>query len=163
MDTGVRTLGRFAWWGVSHGPLWGVGAMLLARLLPEGRGRTGYAMWVDLLAGAGLGLVLGLLVGLLVGVACLLADHVPHWLLDAPDYVAVLVVVAVAALAQRELAGSPDVVLTLLAVVALALPAAFDAALMAPVLLHPTRDPALTTAHPASHLPTRWLRLLPHR
>jgi len=160
VDTGVRVLRRFARWGLLHGAVWGVTALLLVRLLPDGASHTGHGLPYDVVVGAGVGLVLGPLVGLLVGIVCLIATQLPRWLLDAPDYVAVAVVIAVAALVQGALGAADDTLLTLLTVGALALAAAADAALSAPALLYPAE---VTPTPVRLSYAGRLSRLLPHR
>jgi hypothetical protein len=139
VDTGVRVLRRFVRWGCLHGPVWGAITMLLAHLLPDGAGRTGRGLPTDILVGALVGLVVGPLIGFLVGSVCLIADRLPRWLLDAPDYVAIATVVAAAAIAELEL-GTVDGVVAWLTVGCLALAPAADAALVAPALLHPSES-----------------------
>ncbi|HSK28215.1 MAG TPA: hypothetical protein VK894_14995 [Jiangellales bacterium] len=93
----------------------------------------------SVLAGAALGLVGGPALGVLVGLTCLVADHAPKWILDAPDYVAVsTVLVVVGAVAWPVLAPSRDsLLLGLIAVLVLSLAPAVDAARNAETLLHP--------------------------
>ncbi|HEX6196763.1 MAG TPA: hypothetical protein VFZ37_12690 [Jiangellaceae bacterium] len=72
------------------------------------------------------------------------ADHAPRWLLDAPDYVAVLTVVAVIGLATWPLLSLVDASAsaTLLGIVLLAGAPIIDAARTAPKLLRPSEDGA---------------------
>jgi MFS family permease len=146
--------------------------MLLASLLPEGAPRTGRGLLVDIVSGAVVGLLVGPVLGFVVGLVCLITHRLPRWLLDAPDYVAVATVVAVAAVVGLQLSTMDGLVLWL-TVGCVALPPAIDAALVAPALLQPTAEPpprmvqrrwlpAVGSFHLEIRLPG-WLRLLPHR
>ncbi len=155
MDTGVRTLGRFVRWGLVHGPAWGVLAMVLNSLLPEDVAAIGgQGLALDLLAGAAAGVVAGPVLGLIVGITCVAAAHLPRWLLDAPDYVAMAAVLGAAAVVVRPLENGNDPVLSLLALGAVALPAVIDAALSAASLLHPLHPEQLEARRPL-RLPAR--------
>jgi hypothetical protein len=162
VDTGVRILKRFVRWGSLHGPAWGGLAMLLAYLLPEGAGRTGHGLLLDIVAGVIVGVFAGPVVGFLVGLVCLAADRLPRWLLDAPDYVAMATVVAVVTVIELELGTVRGLVAWLL-IGCVALPGAVDAALVAPGLLHPRQaKPPRMVYQPGTRL-SSVLRLLPHR
>ena len=134
-----ETMGRFSRWGLVHGPVWGVVAAVV--------GGIPLSRLVEIpVAGAQLvtiGLVVGLTVGpflaIMVGVTCMAADHAPRWLLDAPDYVAVLTVFAVIGLAAWPLLSLVDASAsaTVLGVVLLASAPTIDAARSAPQLLRP--------------------------
>jgi hypothetical protein len=136
------TIGRFTHWGLTHGPVWGAAAALLGGI-PLSRLLSLPISEVELVA-LGLlgGLVGGPILAAMVGGVCLAADHVPRWILDAPDYVAVLTVVSVVALAawpmmrMNEAGGTTAV----LGVALLATAPTIDAAWSAPKLLHPRGD-----------------------
>jgi hypothetical protein len=162
VETGVRILKRFIRWGSLHGPAWGGLAMLLAHLLPEGAGRTGHGLLLDVGAGVVVGIFAGPVVGFVVGLGCVVADRLPRWLLDAPDYVAVATVFGVATVIELEV-GTVRGLAALLMVGCVALPAAVDAALVAPALLHPSDAPPPRAVYRPGIRLSSLLRLLPHR
>lgn len=137
------TMHRFTQWGIRHGPAWGILAAAIGAV-PLVRGTDLSLTFLELLvAGAVAGLVLGPLLGALVGAACLAAERVPRWLLDAPDYVAVVTVIGVVALIAwpaLQFAGAGTAI-TLLCVALLATPPTVDAARSVPHLLHPSPRP----------------------
>jgi len=134
-----ETIGRFSRWGLVHGPLWGVAAALIGGI-PLSRLVDFPVTEAQLIS---IGLIVGLIAGpflaIMVGVTCMAADHAPRWLLDAPDYVAVLTVLAVIGLAAWPLLSLVDASAsaTLLGVVLLASAPTIDAARSAPQLLRP--------------------------
>lgn len=135
------TIGRFARWGLIHGPVWGAAAALLA--LPASA-LLGLDVPVVRLLVIGLlsGLLGGPVLGALVGVVCIAADRAPKWIIDAPDYVAVLTVVSVVGLVAwptLEL-GQSGLAAGVLGVGLLGAAPAVDAANNAPALLHPDDD-----------------------
>ena len=133
-------VGRFARWGLAHGPWWGaLGGAVVAVPATALTSLPVESLLTAVLAGAALGLVAGPALGVLVGLTCLAADRAPKWILDAPDYVAVsTVVLVVGAVAWPLLHPSRDSLLVgLIAVVVLALAPAVDAARNAETLLHP--------------------------
>lgn len=138
------TIGRFSRWGLVHGPVWGVAAAVVG-VLPLSRLVEFPVSAAQLIA---IGLVVGLITGpflaIMVGATCMAADHAPRWLLDAPDYVAVLTVVAVIGLATWPLLSLVDASAsaTLLGIVLLAGAPIIDAARTAPKLLRPSEDGA---------------------
>ncbi len=162
VDTGVvRTLGRFVRWGLVHGPAWALLAMLLNALLPAHIAELGgQGLALDLLSAAAAGVVVGPVLGLIVGITCIAAAHLPRWLLDAPDYVAMVAVLGAAAVVVRPLEHGTDPVLSLLALGAVALPALVDAALSAASLLDP-QHAERPLVH--LHLPARRPLRLPAR
>jgi hypothetical protein len=133
------TIGRFARWGLMHGPVWGavaalLGGIPLSRLLAMPLSEA-ELIAIGLLAGA----IGGPILAIMVGATCLAADRAPRWLLDAPDYVAVLTVIAVVGIVAVPLltianAGGTT---TVLGVALLASAPTIDAARSAPHLLHP--------------------------
>lgn len=137
----VAVLSRFARWGVLHGPVWGLAAAIMALPLST---IFGYDLRPLPALGGGLlfGLLGGPLLGLFVGAACAAADRAPEWLLDAPDYVAVLAVVAVSAAIAWPLLdlGSATPVVAIVGLLLLAAVPVADAAYMAPRLLRPHRQ-----------------------
>jgi hypothetical protein len=137
---GRGTIGRFARWGLRHGPLWGAAAALLMLPLSTLAGFPGESL--SLAAAALLaGLAGGPLLGVLVGGVCLAADRAPKWLLDAPDYVAALTVIAVVGVVAWPVLGlgKAGLVAGALALIVLCVAPAVDAANSAPDLLHPPR------------------------
>lgn len=133
------TIGRFARWGLTHGPVWGtlaalIGAIPLSRILP-----MPFSPGELLVLGALCGLIGGPALAILVGAVCLAADRVPRWILDAPDYVAVLTVVGAVAMIAWPALRMADAGTTtaLLGVALLATAPTIDAARTAPRLLHP--------------------------
>lgn len=132
-------IARFARWGLAHGPVWGTVAAALGGI-PSARVLDLSVSYVELLVlGATFGLFGGPPLAVLVGLVCLAAERVPRWILDAPDYVAVLTVVGVVALITWPSFWLADASLAA-AALAVALTAAapsVDAARNAPQLLHP--------------------------
>jgi hypothetical protein len=134
-------VGRFARWGLSHGPWWGaLGGAVVAAPATALMSLPVEGLLTTVLAGTILGLLAGPALGVLVGLTCLAADRAPKWILDAPDYVAVsTVVLVVGTFAWPLLHPSMDGLLVgLIAVVVLALAPAVDAARNAETLLHPS-------------------------
>lgn len=93
----IAVIGRFAKWGVTHGPVWGLATALIALPLSAIFGYDIRPLPV-LAVGVLAGLAGGPALGAFIGAVCLAADHAPKWLLDAPDYVAILAVVGVSTL-----------------------------------------------------------------
>ncbi|MGH8825283.1 MAG: hypothetical protein ACRDVN_12500 [Jiangellaceae bacterium] len=142
------TIGRFARWGLRHGPVWGliaavVGGIPLATMLDAGISEVAIV-----LIGLTIGLAAGPVVGVVTGLTCAVADRVPKWILDAPDYVAVVAVTGlVGGLAWPTLdLGGRGVPLGVLGIVLLAGAPAIDAARSAPRLLRPATHTALAAA-----------------
>jgi hypothetical protein len=110
--------------------------------------------WLASPAGAlAIGTAAGPLVGLVTGLICVAADRAPKWILDAPDYVAVVAVtVLVGGLAWPALdLGSNGAPLGALGIALIAGAPAVDAARSAPLLLQPdatTPAQALAVAPP---------------
>jgi len=149
------TIGRFVHWGLRHGPVWGlvaaiVGGIPLAAFLDAGVSEVEIV-----LLGLTIGLAAGPLVGLVTGLMCTVADRAPKWILDAPDYVAVVAVTAfVGGLAWPTLdLGSSGAPLGALGIVLIAGAPAIDAARSAPRLLRPAPPSAL--AKPVEVAPPR--------
>jgi hypothetical protein len=143
------TIARFAHWGLRHGPAWGlVGAVVGG--IPLAAFRNAEVSEVQiLLLGLVIGIAAGPLVGLATGLACAAADRAPKWILDAPDYVAVVAVTAlVGGLAWPALdLGANGAPLGALGIVLVAGAPAIDAARSAPRLLQPdTSTPAQALA-----------------
>ncbi len=137
------TIGRFTRWGLTHGPVWGtlaaiLGGVPLAIMLDAGIGPVQLV-----LLGAFGGLVAGPVLGGVVGTVCVLTDRVPKWILDAPDYMAVLTVVgsigAVTWPVLRDAGAGAGI--AALGVVLIAGAPAIDAARSASLLLYPA-EPA---------------------
>ena len=148
------TIRRFAHWGLTHGPAWGVLAALVGGIplaMVHGTGADELQI-----VGLGLlgGIVVGPLLGAAVGLACAAADRAPKWILDAPDYVAVVTVTALVGAVTWPLLdlGRSGLPVGALGIVLLAGAPAIDAARSAPWLLHPqlpaTAAPALEVAPP---------------
>jgi hypothetical protein len=138
---GQGTMGRFMRWGMTHGPAWGVLAAIVAGI-PLAAFADGGASEVQIvLAGLVGGIVAGPVLGLAAGAACLGAELVPKWILDAPDYVAVAAVAGIVggvAWPVLEL-GRSGPAAGILAVVLITSVPAIDAARSAPRLLYPDR------------------------
>jgi hypothetical protein len=133
------TIGRFARWGLMHGPVWGAVAALLGGI-PLSRLLTIPLSEAELIAvGLLAGFVGGPILAVVVGATCLAADRVPRWILDAPDYVAVLAVLAVVALVAGPVLSMADAgaATTVVGVALLSSAPIIDAARSAPQLLHP--------------------------
>ena len=137
-----EAIGRFARWGLTHGPVWGTAAAVIAGI-PLARMLDVSLTYAQLiLLGTAAGLVTGPVLAVLVGVMCLAAERVPRWILDAPDYVAVLTVVgfvAVIAWPTLQLADASTGI-SLVGVALIAAAPSIDAARTAPKLLHPGPD-----------------------
>lgn len=130
-------IGRFMRWGLTHGPIWGTLAAGFAGIPLTRVTDLGISVGEVLMIGALTGLVGGPLLGLTVAATCLAADRIPHWILDAPDYVAVLTVLAVITLAgwpTLQLAGAGTTA-SMAAVMVIAAAPTIDAARTAPALL----------------------------
>lgn len=137
-------LRRFARWGLVRGPLWGVVAVAVALPVAAVVGYAGSTTRLILVAILG-GVLGGPIIGAAAGVACTVADRVPKWFIDAPDYVAVLAVIGTVALIAWPLLGLGQQGLTLgvATVLSLGLAPAIDAAWHAPGLLHPDASRAV--------------------
>ncbi len=132
------TIGRFARWGFTHGPAWGTLAAVI--------GGVPVAALVDasidgiriVLIGALAGLLAGPVLGAAVGVVCVAADRVPKWILDAPDYVAVVAVVTLVGGVMWPVLGlgRSEFAVGALGIVLLTCVPAIDAARSAPRLLY---------------------------
>jgi hypothetical protein len=135
-------IGRFARWGLTHGPVWGTVSAVIAGI-PLARMLDVPLTYAELIVlGAVAGLVSGPVLAVLVSVMCLAAERVPRWILDAPDYVAVLTVVGFVAMIAWPTLQLADASIGI-SVVGIALIAAapsVDAARTAPKLLHPGPD-----------------------
>ena len=138
------TIGRFVRWGMIHGPAWG----LLVAIPLAIFGDIGASEVQIVLAGLLGGMIAGPLLGFAAGVACLFAELVPKWILDAPDYVAVATVAGIVggvAWPVLEL-GRSGPVTGMVAVVVLTAVPAIDAARSAPRLLFPAASESLAPA-----------------
>lgn len=136
------TIGRFTRWGIVHGPFWGVAAAIVTLPLLALLGSEIRPLFT-LLTGFGVGLVGGPILAMVVGGVCMLADRVPKWLLDAPDYVAVLAIAAVLAVIAWpvfDLGRAAPAVAVVGFLLFMAAPA-IDAAQHVPELLHPENEP----------------------
>lgn len=136
---GQGATARFARWGLTHGPVWGTAAAALGGI-PSARMLDLSVSYVELLVlGATIGLFGGPALAVMVGLACLAAERVPRWILDAPDYVAVITVVGVVALCAWPSFWLADasVAVAAIGVVLTAAAPSVDAARNAPRLLHP--------------------------
>ncbi len=137
---GQNAIGRFARWGFTHGPVWGVLTALagipLARMLEL---QVSYFALPFL--GAAAGLLAGPPLAVVVGLTCLAADRAPRWILDAPDYVAVVTVLAVISLVAWPTLQSADIgpAVAALGVALIAAPVSVDAARTVPRLLRPNQ------------------------
>ena len=147
------TIARFAHWGLRHGPVWGLVAAVVGGI-PLAAFRNAAVSEVQiLLLGLAIGIAAGPLVGLVTGLTCAAADRAPKWILDAPDYVAVVAVTAlVGGLAWPVLdLGATGAPLGALGIVLIAGAPAIDAARSAPGLLRPdasTQTQAIAVAPP---------------
>jgi hypothetical protein len=142
------TIGRFVRWGIVHGPVWGVLAAIVAGVPLAIVGDFTINVAQLLLAGLLGGIVAGPVLGLAAGMACLGAERVPKWILDAPDYVAVAAVAGIVggvAWPLLELGRSGATTGALAVVLITAVPAV-DAARSAPRLLYPDDSAVATTA-----------------
>lgn len=138
---GQHAIGRFARWGVTHGPVWGVLAGAFAGI-PLARVLDLQVSYVALpVVGAVAGLLAGPPLAVLVALTCLAADRAPRWILDAPDYVAVLTVIVVITVLAWPTLQSTDAgpVVAVLGVALIAAPVSVDAARSAPRLLRPNK------------------------
>ncbi|HJU98694.1 MAG TPA: hypothetical protein VJ644_12020 [Jiangellaceae bacterium] len=147
------TIARFAHWGLRHGPVWGLVAAVVGGIPLAAFRDAGVSEIQVLLLGLAIGIAAGPLVGLVTGLTCAAADRAPKWILDAPDYVAVVAVTAlVGGLAWPVLdLGANGVPLGALGIVLIAGAPAIDAARSAPGLLRPdasTLAQAMTVAPP---------------
>ena len=95
------TIGRFARWGFTHGPAWGTLAAVIGGLPAAALVDANIDGMRIVLIGALAGLLAGPVLGAVVGVVCVAADRVPKWILDAPDYVAVVAVGRMRPMAPR--------------------------------------------------------------
>jgi len=149
------TIGRFVHWGLRHGPVWGLVAAVVGGIPLAAFRDAGISEVEIVLLGLTLGLAAGPLVGLVTGLTCAAADRAPKWILDAPDYVAVVAVTAfVGGLAWPTLdLGSSGAPLGALGIVLIAGAPAIDAARSAPRLLRPA--PLSALAKPVEVAPPR--------
>ncbi|HEU0213139.1 MAG TPA: hypothetical protein VFR13_03570 [Jiangellaceae bacterium] len=133
------TIARFTRWGLRHGPVWGLVAAVVGGIPLAAFRDADVSEAQIVLLGLAIGIAAGPLVGLVTGLTCAAADRAPKWILDAPDYVAVVAVTAlVGGLAWPALdLGSNGVPLGALGIVLLAGAPAIDAARSAPRLLRP--------------------------
>jgi len=132
------TIGRFVRWGMTHGPVWGVLAAAIGGIPLATFGNIAVSEAQIVLGGLLVGAIAGPLLGLAAGIACLGAELVPKWILDAPDYVAVAVVAGILggiAWPVLEL-GRSGPAAGILAVALITSVPAIDAARSAPRLLH---------------------------
>ena len=147
-------IGRFARWGFTHGPAWGTLAAVI--------GGIPVAALVDasvdgiriVLIGALVGLLAGPALGAVVGVVCVAADRVPKWILDAPDYVAVVAVVTLVGGVMWPVLGlgRSGFAVGTLGVVLLTCVPAIDAACSAPRLLYRAEaQPSAIEVAPGGH------------
>jgi hypothetical protein len=142
------TIGRFVRWGMTHGPAWGLLAAIVAGIPLAIFGNVTVSELQILLTGLIGGIVAGPVLGLAAGVACLGAERVPKWILDAPDYVAVAAVAGIVggiAWPVLEL-GRSGPAAGILAVALIVSVPAIDAARNAPRLLHPNESEPLAAA-----------------
>ena len=132
------TIGRFTRWGFTHGPAWGILAAVVGGIPVAVLFDANIDGMRIVLIGALAGLLAGPVLGAVVGVVCKAADRVPKWILDAPDYVAVVAVVTlVGGVAWPVLGlGRSGVAVGALGVVLLTCVPAIDAARSAPRLLY---------------------------
>jgi hypothetical protein len=138
------TIGRFVRWGMIHGPAWGLLVAILLAVFGDVQASEVQIVLAGLLGG----LIAGPVLGFAAGVACMSAELVPKWILDAPDYVAVATVAGIVggvAWPVLELGRSGPVTGVVAVVVLTAVPA-IDAARSAPRLLFPATSESLTTA-----------------
>jgi hypothetical protein len=142
------TIGRFVRWGMVHGPLWGVLAAIIGGIPLAMFGDVDVGEAQIVLAGLIGGAVAGPVLGLAAGLACLSAELVPKWILDAPDYVAVAAVAGlVGGIAWPVLElGRSGPATGLMAVALITSVPVIDAARSAPRLLHPAESEMLATA-----------------
>jgi hypothetical protein len=146
------TIGRFVRWGMIRGPAWGLLAAIVGGLPLAIFGDVAFSEPQIVLAGLIGGIVAGPLLGLAAGVACLSAELVPKWILDAPDYVAVAAVAGIVggiAWPVLELGRSGPAAGILAAALITSVPA-IDAARSAPRLLHPNESEILAAADVAA-------------
>jgi hypothetical protein len=132
-------IARFARWGLTHGPVWGTAAAGLAGIPLAAMLDLSVSYLELLVLGATLGLFGGPVLAVLVGLVCLAAERVPRWILDAPDYVAVLTVIAVIAFfawPSLQLAEASTAV-AVTSIVLIAAAPTVDAARTVPRLLQP--------------------------
>jgi hypothetical protein len=131
------TIRRFARWGLTHGPVWGTVAAALVGIALTRLAEFGLSVGELLVVGALAGLVGGPVLAVTVALTCLAAERIPRWILDAPDYVAVLTVVGVVALIgwpALQLANASTAV-SVAGVALIAAAPTVDAARTAPALL----------------------------
>jgi hypothetical protein len=132
------TIGRFARWGFTHGPAWGTLAAVIGGIPVAALVDANVDGMRIVLIGALAGLLAGPVLGAVVGVVCVAADRAPKWILDAPDYVAVLAVVTVVGGVMWPVLGlgRSGVAVGALGIVLLTCVPAIDAARSAPRLLY---------------------------
>lgn len=97
-------IARFAHWGLRHGAIWGGSAALLSVALPGLGVAFTAATWQTLLVGAAVGVLAGPVLAVITGLVCVLAQRIPRWLFDAPDYLAALTMLALCGLVLWPLA-----------------------------------------------------------
>ena len=137
------TIGRFARWGFTHGPAWGTLAAVIGGIPVAALVDANVDGMRIVLIGALAGLLAGPVLGAVVGVVCVAADRVPKWILDAPDYVAVLAVVTLVGGVMWPVLGlgRSGVAVGALGIVLLTCVPAIDAARSAPRLLYRAEVP----------------------
>ena len=137
------TIGRFARWGFTHGPAWGTLAAVIGGIPVAALVDASIDGMRIVLIGALAGLLAGPVLGAVVGVVCLAADRVPKWILDAPDYVAVLAVVTLVGGVMWPVLGlgRSGFAVGTLGIVLLTCVPAIDAARSAPRLLYRAEVP----------------------
>jgi hypothetical protein len=137
------TIGRFARWGFTHGPAWGTLAAVIGGLPAAALVDANIDGMRIVLIGALAGLLAGPVLGTVVGVVCVAADRVPKWILDAPDYVAVVAVVTLVGGVMWPVLGlgRSGVAVGVLGIVLLTCVPAIDAARSAPRLLYRAEVP----------------------
>ena len=151
---GQGTIGRFVRWGLTHGPAWGVLAGVIAGI-PLAFFSDGTVSELQIvLAGLLVGIIAGPVLGLAAGVACMGAEHVPKWILDAPDYVAVAAVAGIVGAVTWPVLGlgRSGPAAGIVAVVLITAVPAIDAARSASRLLHPS---GIDTTAPPIEIPVR--------
>ncbi len=137
------TIGRFARWGFTHGPAWGTLAAVIGGLPAAALVDANIDGMRIVLIGTLAGLLAGPVLGAVVGVVCVAADRVPKWILDAPDYVAVVAVVTLVGGVMWPVLGlgRSGFAVGVLGIVLLTCVPAIDAARSAPRLLYRAEVP----------------------
>jgi hypothetical protein len=139
------TIGRFVRWGLIHGPAWGLLAAIIVAVPVAVVGDVTVSEVQIVLAGLLGGAIAGPVLGLAAGIACLGAELVPKWILDAPDYVAVAAVAGIVGGVTWPVLelGRSGPAAGILAVVLITSVPAIDAARSAPRLLYPAGSEAV--------------------